>query len=336
MQSHLSASQPAQGRDRMWCQHQARGIRAAFTLVELLVVIGIIAVLIGILLPALSAARRNANTVACLSTLRQIGHAFALYERDYKGAWPVVYHHELAGDPKYYPAGHGDRSWMDFLAPYIVGQKTMDAAADIEKARQSYDKFKCPNWERKTYITADQDPYYMGAKLVGNQPTVLIGYAMQYHPTWYDHYDKTGADPNKTDYTGALTTSPNIVRGYAPPGTYVKGIVWRRHGSDRGVVADSDASIIFTLYKFSRNLTVYQPFMKLPPGGGLAFDDLTNFTVDGLRHAKPPSNLSVAVRRASTKIRGCNMLFCDGHATTVSIEEAWNSIHNPGSNMVGP
>lgn len=65
------------------------GTRKGFTLVELLVVIGIIAVLIAILLPALNKAREAANLTACLSNIRQLGNLMAMYTANNKQRLPV-------------------------------------------------------------------------------------------------------------------------------------------------------------------------------------------------------------------------------------------------------
>jgi prepilin-type N-terminal cleavage/methylation domain-containing protein len=82
--------------NRLSPSRQSKG----FTLVELLVVIGIIALLISILLPSLSRARETANRVKCAANLKQIGNGLLLYANENSGNFPRVYYNSGAA-----PAG---------------------------------------------------------------------------------------------------------------------------------------------------------------------------------------------------------------------------------------
>ena len=86
--------------------------RGGFTLVELLVVIGIIALLIAILMPALAAAKSQANQLSCSANLRGIGQIMHMYAGDHKGNIPRDYYYDGQ-----YIGGH--ILWAEAFARYV-------------------------------------------------------------------------------------------------------------------------------------------------------------------------------------------------------------------------
>jgi prepilin-type N-terminal cleavage/methylation domain-containing protein/prepilin-type processing-associated H-X9-DG protein len=99
---------------------------AGFTLVELLVVIGIIAVLIGILLPALNKARQQAASVKCASNMRTIGLAMTMYVNENKGFLPNPNNDSAV-------EGWPEALWFAKLQPYLFRLKSTSVAADVLK-----------------------------------------------------------------------------------------------------------------------------------------------------------------------------------------------------------
>src|SRR5438552_2891435 len=124
----------------------ARGrTRGAFTLVELLVVIGIIALLISILLPALTRAREAANTVKCASNLRSVGQGMAQYVADNKQTFPAAYIYEgmqiKNGVQTPDAAVNGYVHWSSFLF-----RRTRNSGdPSVYKSTVGWEMFQCPS-----------------------------------------------------------------------------------------------------------------------------------------------------------------------------------------------
>ena len=119
--------------------------RRGFTLVELLVVIGIIALLISILLPSLNQARASAKKVACLSNIRQISVGMTLYVNANKGTLPFA--GWLPGGPPA-PFAYSMMAWDDLLSGYLGEEMPLDVqwSPDLAGARQYVNPlFVCPN-----------------------------------------------------------------------------------------------------------------------------------------------------------------------------------------------
>jgi prepilin-type N-terminal cleavage/methylation domain-containing protein/prepilin-type processing-associated H-X9-DG protein len=220
-----------------------------FTLVELLVVIGIIALLISILLPALGRAREQGNQIKCLSNLRQLGTAFVMYTNDNKGRYP--FHADIGGTQR--------EDWIYWQA----SRKLSESAIALHLGASNPEVFRCPS--------DDTD----------NRPRVLTE---PYHYSYTFNYLFSSNGPIKPKYAAVRNSTTKIILveeselsaddgNWHPTlvGTNVENFLAVRHGrrpakdgvgfdDDRlGNVAFADGHGAYITRRDSRDPSFYDP-----------------------------------------------------------------------------
>jgi prepilin-type N-terminal cleavage/methylation domain-containing protein/prepilin-type processing-associated H-X9-DG protein len=286
-----------------------------FTLVELLVVIGIIAVLISILLPVLSSARKQADRAKCLSAMRQLGQAYVLYANENQGMWPMARHQYQSATGTWL-----EKRWFDFISKYVLGPgKELNVNGDRTPVWIGSDEiingnnvlWGCPNWRRMTKVGATPP------QVAKEHP----GYVMNFFPFAPDDLKASGnyaVDTSKIAMRNQEGSKPTSTHPDRIPGHAFKQVQWRRP-AERCLLFDSVHPIWAVSFSNATNYAskwpfepeTATPFPEQPDGG--------TFTLDFNRHGK--RNLGNKSTDPSM-----NVLYCDGHAAFVNCREAYRAI----------
>ncbi|HZZ41809.1 MAG TPA: prepilin-type N-terminal cleavage/methylation domain-containing protein [Tepidisphaeraceae bacterium] len=314
---------------------QNRAQESGFTLVELLVVIGIIALLISILLPSLSKARKQANTVKCASNMRQIGACFLMYAQDNKGKWPVTKYDLSAPYPQVKVDGGtnpvNNYYWWDFLTPYAFKPAYPVQAYLNSVGGPSFKSFRdsvfwgCPNWDGQ--ITA------IAAWTNGGVSIYESGYIFNMYPSYEPNYPlMPGAVPSSE----AQMWSPGPGNAATNPNTqsWVGGKWWPQtkwsKPSERCLVTEG---LLWLMYINPRitPATAVQPQGILAPSSRTALytgnSAAGTLNVDRYRHSRYPVKMSGDYYNDPAAPQAFNMLFADGHVSLLTdIKRAFDAI----------
>lgn len=132
--------------------------RRGFTLIELLIVVAILAVLAGLLLPAIASARRSANRVACANSLRQWGVALMAYSADFRELiprtpgydWPAAAIWNWDQPTSGWPSGFYDQMALDKMLPYLQGGAVFDKVTKVWTLNPIYTCRSNPGMGKRT------------------------------------------------------------------------------------------------------------------------------------------------------------------------------------------
>ena len=315
-----------------------RSRRRGFTLVELLVVIGIIALLISILLPALNSVRQSAVTIKCSAALRELGNGFSMYAQDNRQFIPpvkinryaignVFFDRALAADDFSNPQQLkvcSNAFWYNFLTRYIAGSPKNTTMSNKDPVGGTYLR-KSVIWGCSTFrgypsaATADN--------VVDGVNRNFTGYGMNNWPTNGLARPSLGVDQLGLagDTSGGSLKEENIdpppfpaAVGGVPNNRWYKVTAYTQ-ASQRALLADSAWWSLESRASNAAGDNITSHNYEFNSGGmtGPVGSAVTN--CDLFRHGKPPP---VAVSGTAGYFAAgggralYNVLYADGHVQT--------------------
>lgn len=131
--------------------HKKNAARCGFTLIELLVVISIIALLVGVLLPALGAARASAKASVCLSNTRQLALVMEMYAQDdAQNFYPP---------PRMPSSNTALPTWLDRTMPYVEATDVYRCPSDESDNWDAATMARLTSYAVNAYFTPNHPPY---------------------------------------------------------------------------------------------------------------------------------------------------------------------------------
>ncbi len=208
--------------------YKTRG--GGFTLIELLVVIAVIAILAGLLLPALSQARSHARTIFCLNDMRQLGFALELYADDHEGRLP----YNMGGSgPRGVATVHTNLNWANGVLTWELDSDNTNTATLTGASLGPYvsrvaSVYHCPSdtvlssIQRQAGWKARVRSYSMNA-MIGDAGEVSLDGYNENNPDFTQFFKMT-AIPNPTEIFVFIEEHPDSINdGYFLNRAYYHG-----------------------------------------------------------------------------------------------------------------